>query len=189
MPLRVFSLFSPTSASRIEEIFSHCMGTLSVKSRIPESWPREKHSLLFHLRSFCLDPFSFLCAKSLQSCPTLCDSMDHSPPGSCPWDCPGKNTEVGCHALLQRIFPTQGSNPCLLSLLHWVLYHFTTWGSPNDYSTKRLQLYQKGNQLCWLAELKLQCWEILKHTVSYSEIFSMTFVFMLPLYRAPSTWK
>ena len=27
----------------------------------------------------------------------------------CPWDSPGKNTRVGCHALLQRIFPTQGS--------------------------------------------------------------------------------
>ena len=32
----------------------------------------------------------------------------------CPWDSPGKNTGVGCHFLLQRIFPTQGSNPCLL---------------------------------------------------------------------------
>ena len=36
----------------------------------------------------------------------------------CPWDSPGKNTGVGCHALLQGIFLTQGSNPCLLSLLH-----------------------------------------------------------------------
>ena len=37
----------------------------------------------------------------------------------CPWDSPGKNTGVGCHVLLQRIFPTQGLNPCLLRLLHW----------------------------------------------------------------------
>ena len=37
----------------------------------------------------------------------------------CPWDSPGKNTGVGCHALLQGTFLTQGSNPCLLSLLHW----------------------------------------------------------------------
>ena len=29
----------------------------------------------------------------------------------CPWDSPGKNTEVGCHFLLQEIFLTQGSNP------------------------------------------------------------------------------
>ena len=30
-----------------------------------------------------------------------------------PWDSPGKNTEVGCLALLQGIFPTEGSNPGL----------------------------------------------------------------------------
>ena len=35
-------------------------------------------------------------AKSLQSCPTLCD-----PRLPCPWDSPGKNTGVGCHFLLQ----------------------------------------------------------------------------------------
>ena len=41
-------------------------------------------------------------AKSLQSCPTLCDSIDGSPPGSPrPWDSPGKNTGVGCNFLLQ----------------------------------------------------------------------------------------
>ena len=37
----------------------------------------------------------------------------------CPWDSPGKNTRVGCHGFLQGIFLTQGSNPCLLCLLHW----------------------------------------------------------------------
>ena len=36
-----------------------------------------------------------------------------------PWDSPGKNTGVGCHALFQGIFPTQGSNLRLLPLLHW----------------------------------------------------------------------
>ena len=36
-----------------------------------------------------------------------------------PWNFPGKNTGVGCHFLLQRIFPTQGFNPCLLCPLHW----------------------------------------------------------------------
>ena len=49
-------------------------------------------------------------AKSLQWCPTLCDPMDCSPPGLCPWNSPGQHTGVGCHALLQGIFPTQGSN-------------------------------------------------------------------------------
>ena len=37
----------------------------------------------------------------------------------CPWDSPGENTGVGCHALLQGIFLTQRSNPRLLRLLHW----------------------------------------------------------------------
>jgi len=41
-------------------------------------------------------------AKSFQSCLTLCDPIDGSPPGSPrPWDSPGKNTGVGCHFLLQ----------------------------------------------------------------------------------------
>ena len=37
----------------------------------------------------------------------------------CPWDSPGKNIGMGCHALLQGIFPIQGWNPHLLHLLHW----------------------------------------------------------------------
>ena len=36
-----------------------------------------------------------------------------------PWSFPSKNTKVGCHFLFQGIFLTQGSNPRLLSLLHW----------------------------------------------------------------------
>ena len=40
-------------------------------------------------------------AKSRQSCPTLCDPIDSGPPGSRPWDSPGKHTGVGCHFLLQ----------------------------------------------------------------------------------------
>ena len=47
-----------------------------------------------------------------QSCPILCNPMDCSLPGSSVHsDSPGKNTGVGCHALLLGIFPTQGSNP------------------------------------------------------------------------------
>ena len=41
-------------------------------------------------------------AKSLQSCLTLCDPIDSSPPGSPPWDSPGKNTGVGRHFLLHK---------------------------------------------------------------------------------------
>ena len=40
----------------------------------------------------------------------------------CPWDSPGKNTGMGCHSLLQRIFPTQGLNPGL-SYCRQILCH------------------------------------------------------------------
>ena len=62
-------------------------------------------------------------ALSLQSCLTLCDPNGLQPATLlCPWDSLGKNTRVGCHALLQGIFPTQGLN---LGLLHCrqILYH------------------------------------------------------------------
>ena len=49
-----------------------------------------------------------------QLCLTLCDPMDYSLPGFFVLrDSPGKNTGVDCHALLQGIFPIQGSNPGL----------------------------------------------------------------------------
>ena len=53
----------------------------------------------------------------VQSCPTLCNPMDCSLPGSSVHGySPGKNTGVGFHFLFQGIFPTQGLNLCLL---HW----------------------------------------------------------------------
>ena len=61
-----------------------------------------------------------VCVESHSLCPTLCDPKDCSLPGSSVhWDSLGKNTWVGCRALLHGIFPTQGLNPCLLCLLHW----------------------------------------------------------------------
>ena len=60
----------------------------------------------------------FLCFRPLLpndsvrvvSCVRLCDPMNCSPLGSSVHgDSPGKNTGVGCHALLQGIFPNQGS--------------------------------------------------------------------------------
>ena len=52
--------------------------------------------------------------KVTQSCPTLCDPMNCSLTGSSVHgDSLGKNSGLGCHALLQGIFPTQGLNPGL----------------------------------------------------------------------------
>ena len=54
--------------------------------------------------------------------PQFCWTPGFSPLGhpiSPLWDSPSKNSGVGCHALLQGIILTQGSNPSLLHLLHW----------------------------------------------------------------------
>ena len=65
-----------------------------------------------------------------QLCPTLCDPMDCSPLGSSVHgDSPGKNTGVGFYALLQGIFPTQGSKPGLPHC-RWILYCLSHQGSP-----------------------------------------------------------
>ena len=45
---------------------------------------------LYHMPICCVLP------KLLRSCLTLCNLMDHSPQALCPWDSPGKNTQVGC---------------------------------------------------------------------------------------------
>ena len=62
--------------------------------------------------------------------PTLFNLMDCSPPGSSVHgNPPGKNTEVGCHALLQGLFPTQRSNPGL-PRCRQILYQLSHKGSP-----------------------------------------------------------
>ena len=63
----------------------------------------------------------FMHAMWFQSCPTQLFATLWTKPTRLlgPLDSVGKNTGVGCCALLQGIFPTQGSNPRLLYLLHW----------------------------------------------------------------------
>ena len=66
-------------------------------------------------------PVSFLCVCSVtHSCLTLCDPLDcvtHQAPLSMEFS--RRDAGVGSNFLLQGIFPTQGSNPHLLHLLHW----------------------------------------------------------------------
>ena len=70
--------------------------------------------------------FSAVLCLAAQPCPAFCGPIDCSLPGSSvPGDSPGKNTGTGCHALLQGIFPTPGSNPGLphcrwIPLIVWV---------------------------------------------------------------------
>ena len=90
---------------------------------------------------------SCACILSFFSCVGLCDPMDCSLPGSSvQWDSPGKNIGVGCHAFLQGIFLAQGSNPCLLRLLHWqtALYQCTC---KNAYGLKREREREMGEPI------------------------------------------
>ena len=78
---------------------------------------------------YCALSCALLCLVA-QSCLTLCDLTDCSPPGfSVHGDSPGKNTGVGGHALLQGIFLTQRAIPGLLHC-RWILYRLSHQGSP-----------------------------------------------------------
>jgi len=86
---------------------------------LPYSWYAQLLIVKSHSVCVCV------CVTSLQSCLTLCSPMDCSPPGSSiHGDSPGKNTGVGCHSLLQGIFPTQRLNPYLLQLLNSYPWNF-----------------------------------------------------------------
>ena len=64
-----------------------------------------------------------------KSCPTLAIPWTVATRLLCPWNSPGKNTEVGCHFLLQGIFLTQESNPSLLHCRQ-ILLPTELWGKP-----------------------------------------------------------
>ena len=89
-----------------------------------------------------------------QSCLTLCDPMDCSLPGSSVHGIfPGKNTGVGCHYLLQEIFPTKGLNPGLLHCRQ-TLYRLNHQGSL--YFPKVIQIIKWGGTctpVYWLVHL------------------------------------
>ena len=75
---------------------------------------RQEQSLGFS----CIAPRLYCCLAA-KSCLTLLGHHGLEPlRRHHPWNFPGMNTRVGCHFLLQGIFPTQGLNPRLLCLLH-----------------------------------------------------------------------
>ena len=77
--------------------------------------------------------YSVVCAKSsIMSNSLIPYGLQPARP-LCPWDSPGKNTGVGCHALLQGIFPTQGSNPGLLHCRR-ILYRLSHQGSQENFN-------------------------------------------------------
>ena len=112
----------------------------------------KSHNQIAHndLEACCL----FLCLAA-QSGPTLCNPMDCSPPGSSiQGDSTGKNTGVGCHALLQGIFPTQGLNPCLLNCRQ-ILYQWAIWEA-HQLKRKKIQDLFLKQIFIWLQQVLVE---------------------------------
>ena len=89
-----------------------------------------------------------ICALWLQSCLTLQPCGLWPDRLFCPWDSPGKYTGLGCPALLQEIFSTQGLNLHLLCLLHCrqILYPLNHLGNPQRHIKK---IQKKGDLICY----------------------------------------
>ena len=124
-PISSTWVYPPPQSPKPECILHLSLPSLSVSSTsVSQAW---------NLRVRLYFSFSII----TQWCPTLCDPMDCSPPGSSDHGySPGKNTGVGWHALLQGIFPTQGWNPGLPHC-RWILYHLSHQGSPSASSINR----------------------------------------------------
>ena len=104
-----------------------CCGPWGCKESDMTEWLKNNRALSRVSCAICSCAVLFLVAHS---CLTLCDPTDCSSPGSSvSEDSPGHNTGVGCHALLQRIFPTQGLNPGLPHCRQ-ILYHLNHQRSP-----------------------------------------------------------
>ena len=96
-----------------------------------------------------------------QSCLTLADPWTVACRLLCPWASPGKNTGVGCHALLQGIFPTQELNLHLLCLLHWQAgsLSLSHLGSPKNFPQVDKQLlWSKTEGTIWMYFQMLLLW-------------------------------
>ena len=98
------------------------------------SWPRMEPTPLlmaggFFTTSTSWEAQTLVCMHACSVAIVMSDSLwPNSPKPSrllCPWDSPGENTGVGCPALLQGIFPTQGLNLYLLQC-RWILYYWAT---------------------------------------------------------------
>ena len=87
-----------------------------------------------------------VCTKSLLSCLTLPRHGLLPDRLLCPRNSPGKNTGVACHALLQRIFPTQGSKLLLLApALQADSLQLRDWEHPHElyFSVSKKRIYSK----------------------------------------------
>ena len=114
----------------------------------------------------------YVCVRLVaQSCPTLCHPMDCSlPDSSVHGDSPGKNTGVGCHALLQGIFPTQGSNPGL-PRCRQILYSLSHQESPNIVQYLNIDSLKPDiNSACILLVKCRLCTSVMKNSPEFPYI-------------------
>ena len=117
------------------------------------------HQLSTHNQGFKGYKFAHMLSRSVMS-----DSLRSRGPYParllCLWDSPGKNPGVGCQFLLEGIFPTQGSNPRLLSLLpcKCIPYPLSHRGSPNLHTHKLVSFYTIGLKIeCYLHQTLTKC--------------------------------
>ena len=135
----------------VQEVF--LVGMMEILGLTVSRW---NTSTLLSTWVWCQRQESWVYVKVLvvQSCPTLCDSMDCSPPGLlCPWDSPGKNIGVGSHSLLQGIFPTYRLNPGLLHCKQ-ILYLLSHQGN------SRKKRWKQHGSLMILKLLNNQIWRV-----------------------------
>ena len=97
-------------------------------------------------------------AKLIQSCPTLLPHGLQPTRLLCPWDSPGKNTGVGCRALLQGIVPARGSNPHYVWLLQppgacisvvLLSYDCPRWGTPTHFEQIKFRGHKEKESWLW----------------------------------------
>ena len=112
---------------------------------VMENWAgRVKWMRKSSFEGFSKCDFYGCCCLVAKSCPTLLRPHGLYPASLlCLWDFPGKKTGGGCHFILQRIFPTQGSN---LSLLIWQVdsLPLSHQGSPGFYEQKSQSIFSKS---------------------------------------------
>ena len=136
----------------------------------------------------------WITANAIMVCACLLSCFSHARL-LCPWDSPGKNIGVDCYFLLQGIFLTQGSNLCLLHLLHWqvgslplappgkpiVVYYWVklrdreSWGTeitPFIYGSAGSSLLVKGFLQLWYSGFSLKWLLVLQSTGSGNMGFS-----------------
>ena len=112
-------------------------------------WVNLRAKIQAHIRpapnhAFPISPGCYACMLSRLSHVWLCEMLWTIACQAPLWDSSGENTGVGCHVLLQGIFPTWGSNLHLLCLLHWQgsSLPLSYWGSPLPFCSWYLFMLQ-----------------------------------------------